>query len=69
MASLALLAREQCVPSSWKSLCVMAYVEGISCVDALLPLHLMLATGYEWKRHQPITVICGDVFAAFDNLE
>ena len=62
------LARAQPTPSSWSGLGVFAYREGLSCIDVLLPMVLVLEAGFEWKKEALVYVASGDVLTAFDSL-
>jgi hypothetical protein len=68
MSAVILLAKAQPTPLSWNGLGVFAYREGLSCLDVLLPIQLILEAGSEWKTESTICLASCDVFAAFDNL-
>ena len=68
MSAVVLLAKAQPTPLSWKNLGVFAYREGLSCIDALLPIQLVMEAGSERKRENMVCLASGDVLTAFDSL-
>ena len=68
MSAVILLAKAQPTPLSWKNLGVFAYREGLSCIDVLLPIELVMEAGSEWKRENMVCMAFGDVLTAFDSL-
>ena len=68
MSAVILLAKTQPTPLAWNGLGVFAYREGLSCIDVLLPIQLMLEAGSEWRTEGTVCLASGDVLAAFDNL-
>ena len=68
MSSIILLAKCQPTQVIFQDLGIFAYKEGMSCLDVLLPLHLLFEAGFEWRLEMGVCIASGDVMTAFDSL-